>query len=154
LPRCLITYQRQRNSFGYFSQGRFGTREGVEIAHEIALNPKHFRERTEEEILATLAHEMCHLWQHEFGKKKSSQGLPQQGMGGADEDDRSLSLKHRRARREGNRPTGASLCDRRRPLSDLYRSCSNTDRPSILSISSTRKAAALRGQNTSARAAG
>lgn len=74
LPRCLITYQRQRGSYGYFSQQRFGTRDGAEVTHEIALNPKHFRERDEEAILSTLAHEMVHLWQHEFGQKKSRAG--------------------------------------------------------------------------------
>ena len=35
---------------------------------EIALNPDTFEDRTDMEILNTLAHEMCHLWQHYFGK--------------------------------------------------------------------------------------
>jgi SprT-like family len=68
LPRCLITMQRKQGSYGYFAGGRFGTRDGAEITDEIALNPAHFRERTTEESLSTLAHEMCHLEQHHFGK--------------------------------------------------------------------------------------
>lgn len=35
---------------------------------EIALNPSHFGERTTEQSLSTLVHEMVHLWQHHFGK--------------------------------------------------------------------------------------
>jgi predicted SprT family Zn-dependent metalloprotease len=68
LPRCLITMQRKNKSYGYFAGGRFGTLDGGETADEIALNPSHFRERTTEQNLSTLVHEMVHLWQHHFGK--------------------------------------------------------------------------------------
>src|ERR1700759_317531 len=68
LPRCLITMQRKRGAYGYFSSKRFGTRDGSEITDEIALNPKHFRKRTDQETLSTLVHEMCHLQQAHFGK--------------------------------------------------------------------------------------
>ena len=68
LPRCLITMQRQRGAYGYFAGKRFGTKDGTEVTDEIALNPAHFRSRTTEESLSTLAHEMCHLQQHHFGK--------------------------------------------------------------------------------------
>ena len=74
LPRCLITMQRKNKSYGYFAGERFGTRDGEEITDEIALNPSHFRERTTEQSLSTLAHEMVHLWQHHFGEKKSRAG--------------------------------------------------------------------------------
>ena len=72
LPRCLITMQRQREAYGYFAGGRFGTKDGQEITDEIALNPAHFRSRTTEESLSTLVHEMCHLEQHHFGKPSRS----------------------------------------------------------------------------------
>jgi hypothetical protein len=68
LPRCLITMQRQKGAFGYFAGKRFGSRDGAEVTDEIALNPAHFRSRTTEESLSTLAHEMCHLEQEHFGK--------------------------------------------------------------------------------------
>jgi hypothetical protein len=68
LPRCLITMQRQKGAFGYFAGKRFGTKDGAEVTDEIALNPAHFRSRTTEESLSTLAHEMCHLEQDHFGK--------------------------------------------------------------------------------------
>ena len=67
LPNCLITLQRSKKSYGYFCGDRFGRADGT-LTDEIALNPTHFRDRPQEEVLATLAHEMVHLWQHHFGK--------------------------------------------------------------------------------------
>lgn len=70
LPPCLITVQRHKGAYGYFSGGRFAsTADPHDIADEIALNPMHFAERTAEQTLSTLAHEMAHLWQHHFGKR-------------------------------------------------------------------------------------
>jgi predicted SprT family Zn-dependent metalloprotease len=68
LPRCLITMRRHRKAFGYFSPARFGTRDGAEVTDEIALNALKFAERSEQENLATLVHEMCHLEQQHFGQ--------------------------------------------------------------------------------------
>ncbi len=67
LPNCLITLQRRTGTYGYFSRARF-VREDGEISDEIALNPMHFEDRPVPEVLATLAHEMVHLWQHHHGK--------------------------------------------------------------------------------------
>jgi predicted SprT family Zn-dependent metalloprotease len=68
LPPCLITMQRHKGSYGYFSGERFqNTANREEIADEIALNPSHFATRSPEQVLSTLAHEMVHLWQHHFG---------------------------------------------------------------------------------------
>ena len=72
LPRCLITMQRQKGSRGYFAGGKFVTRDGQVVTDEIALNPKHFLERTTKEVLSTLVHEMTHLEQHHFGKPSRS----------------------------------------------------------------------------------
>jgi len=66
LPNCLITLQRSKKSYGYFCGDRFGRADGT-LTDEIALNPSHFPDRPQEEVLATLAHEMVHLWQHHFG---------------------------------------------------------------------------------------
>ena len=68
LPECLITLQRSKRSRGYFSRDRFGHRRSAEIVDEIALNPATFIGRTDKEIISTLVHEMCHLWQAHFGK--------------------------------------------------------------------------------------
>jgi len=67
LPPCLITLQRKNKAYGYFAGERFATREGESVIDEIALNPSHFKDRTTEEILSTLAHEMVHLWQQHYG---------------------------------------------------------------------------------------
>jgi hypothetical protein len=69
LPTCLITLQRHRSAYGYFWFEKFGQRrEDESKVDEIALNPSHFRERTLEQSLSTLVHEMTHLEQHHFGK--------------------------------------------------------------------------------------
>ncbi len=69
LPPCLITMQRHKGAFGFFSGERFAnTANPKEITDEIALNPVHFATRKPNEVLSTLAHEMVHLWQHHFGE--------------------------------------------------------------------------------------
>ena len=69
LPPCLITMQRHKGAYGYFSGGRFASVDDAqEVTDEIALNPSHFAGRTQAATLSTLAHEMCHLWQHHFGR--------------------------------------------------------------------------------------
>lgn len=67
LPDCLITLQRKKGARGYFRGAIFTARAGAATTDEIAMNPETFN-RTDTEILSTLAHEMCHLWQHHFGK--------------------------------------------------------------------------------------
>ena len=67
LPACLITLQRQKRVMGYFSPRRFVGGEG-EFTDEIAMNPEFFGKAVLVEVLQTLAHEMCHLWQAHFGK--------------------------------------------------------------------------------------
>lgn len=67
LPACLITMQRKAGTYGYFGGARFGSVDGSETTDEIALNPSHFAERTTEQTLSTLVHEMVHLRQHHFG---------------------------------------------------------------------------------------
>lgn len=66
LPFCLITYQREKRTMGYFSGARWASRKGVRT-DEIAMNPWYFGTRPIEEVLSTLVHEMVHLWQEHFG---------------------------------------------------------------------------------------
>jgi SprT-like family len=68
LPDAFITYQRQAHSKGYFSEDRFSARDGEFKKPEIALNPDAFIDRTDKQIVSTLAHEMTHLRQYRFGK--------------------------------------------------------------------------------------
>jgi hypothetical protein len=75
LPRSLITWQRKSKAYGFFAGARFGHAGPVTLekvfagqgeVDEIALNPTHF-DRETRAVLATLAHEMAHQWQHHFG---------------------------------------------------------------------------------------
>ena len=69
LRHCLITLQRKTGAGGFFAGGRFNTRDRSEVVDEIALNPTYFAKQTDTDILAILAHEMCHLWQHHSGRR-------------------------------------------------------------------------------------
>ncbi|MDQ1817210.1 SprT-like domain-containing protein [Massilia sp. CCM 9210] len=66
LADCLLTLQRKERTMGYFSAARFGNRSKEEL-HEIAMNPAYFAVVPLIEIMATMVHEMCHLWQHQHG---------------------------------------------------------------------------------------
>ena len=66
LPNCIITLKRKNRSYGSFSGKRYLRGDGRE-SDEIALNPAQFLERSLTDTLATLVHEMVHLWQHHHG---------------------------------------------------------------------------------------
>lgn len=71
LPPCLITLQREKKTFGYFCRNRFvHSKDDNHNTDEIALNPQYFRSpgRDDRTVVSTLVHEMCHLWQHHYGK--------------------------------------------------------------------------------------
>jgi hypothetical protein len=72
LPTCLITVRPHRGAYGSFSPERFGAHGGPETLDEIALNIKHFQQRTPMEIMSTLVHEMVHLEQQHFGHPSRS----------------------------------------------------------------------------------
>jgi predicted SprT family Zn-dependent metalloprotease len=71
LPPCLITLQRTRHAYGYFSPARYRRRGTASydawIFDEIALNPDKLEHRPIDEALSTLVHEMVHLEQAHFG---------------------------------------------------------------------------------------
>jgi SprT-like family protein len=68
LPGCLLTFQRQRDTYGFHAGFQFESSGSRIKADEIALNPRHFAGRTVRDVLATLVHEMVHQHQHRFGK--------------------------------------------------------------------------------------
>lgn len=68
LPPCLMTMQREKRTYGYFSHKRFIHCDNKEsVTDEIALNPSYFGVVPLLEILQTVVHEMCHLWQFHHG---------------------------------------------------------------------------------------
>ena len=66
LPACLITFQRVKRTMGYLSTRRFVHRDGRQT-DELAMNPEYFAVIPLIEILQTVVHEQCHLWQDHFG---------------------------------------------------------------------------------------
>ena len=71
LPTAIVTLvQRRGRVRGHFAAERFERRNGSEVRDEIALNPRHFKDRTPVAILSTVAHEMVHLEQHHFGRRR------------------------------------------------------------------------------------
>lgn len=65
LSSCIITFQREKQTCGYFSHQRWQSNE--KNVDEIALNPNFFVTIRPLELMQTLVHEMCHKWQHQFG---------------------------------------------------------------------------------------
>lgn len=68
LPNCLITVQRRKRVMGYFSANRWVNNDKEIKVHELALNPTYFASCVFIELFQTIVHEMCHLWQFEYGK--------------------------------------------------------------------------------------
>jgi len=74
LPHVLVTLQRKARARGYFSPDRFSGRIDDSMAHELALNPDTFTDRTDEAILSTLVHEMAHVWRQVTGDHPPTRG--------------------------------------------------------------------------------
>lgn len=68
LPQCLITLQRNSKTMGYFSQDRWINSADKSKTDELAVNPEFWLGWPISEVMQTLAHEQCHLWQHHYGK--------------------------------------------------------------------------------------
>lgn len=68
LPNCMIVITRKNRTFGYYSAKRWINKENIET-DELAINPMLFNKYPLLEMLQTVAHEMCHLWQNHFGKE-------------------------------------------------------------------------------------
>tara|TARA_R110000868_G_scaffold142532_3_gene359947 strand:- start:1951 stop:2613 length:663 start_codon:yes stop_codon:yes gene_type:complete len=71
LPDVMFTLARTRHANGYIIPEGFNQITGASDAQsvaEIGLNPETFAERTAEQVLSTIAHEMVHFDQHLNGK--------------------------------------------------------------------------------------
>ena len=68
LSDCIVNMSRHGGAYGFFAANRWrGENEARKIIHEISINPD-FMNREDIEWHSTLVHEMCHLWQEDFGK--------------------------------------------------------------------------------------
>ena len=69
LPDCIITLQRTPRTMGYVSYQRWlNVNIGNEKVDELAINPEYWMGWPITEVLSTLVHEQCHVWQREYGK--------------------------------------------------------------------------------------
>ena len=71
LPDAMVILHRKEGARGYYRSDAYrARREEAEqpFVNEIALNPDAFAGRTDRQILSTLVHEMCHLWQAVWGQ--------------------------------------------------------------------------------------
>ena len=67
LPGCILNFSRLKGTHGFLAPDRWKHVDDDEFGiHEISLTPTTLY-RTPIEIFSTLVHEMCHLWQWEFG---------------------------------------------------------------------------------------
>ena len=57
---------RHGGAFGFFAANRWRGTAGKKVVHEISINPD-FMNREDRDRHSTLVHEMCHLWQEDFG---------------------------------------------------------------------------------------
>lgn len=131
LPPCLITMQRHKGAFGYFSGERFqNTVNREEVTDEIALNPAHFATRTPEQVLSTLAHEMVHLWQHHYGKPPRKSYHDKQWAGKMHE----IGLIPSDTGEEGGKETGQRMNHLIAEAGNFKRACQSllTAHPAIL----------------------
>ena len=60
LPKCQITMSRKANTLGFYVNKIW--KAGKDHLDEISLNPDAFKDRTTEDTLSTLVHEMCHAY--------------------------------------------------------------------------------------------
>lgn len=130
LSRPVITTQRKKNAAGFFKPEEYYPR-GKEHAetpvvlrkphHTIAMMPEAMADETDEEVLSTLVHEMCHLWQHDFGtpsragyhneewsQKMKEVGLRPSSLGKYDARNPALSEEQRQQSKQG-RETGQRM---------------------------------------------
>jgi SprT-like family len=69
LSRPLLSIRNHGDADGYYSPRRFGDiTDREQTAGEIAINPRRIADRPLPEVTSTLVHEMCHHFQHCFGK--------------------------------------------------------------------------------------
>lgn len=65
LPDVMFVITRKKGTFGYYIPERWVN--GEHRSDELAVNPQYFAAYPLLEMLQTIGHEMCHVWQKHFG---------------------------------------------------------------------------------------
>jgi len=108
LPNILLNLSRKGpNTGGFFAPSRWKSlkEENGQAIHEISLNPECLRKDTKT-VVSILVHEMAHLWQQEFGEKKSRSGYHNKEWGAKMEE---IGLMPSDTGQEGGKKTGQSM---------------------------------------------
>ena len=71
LGQCLMTVRSSNRHHGYHHAKRFIAPDGA-LVGELGLHPGYFTIQPVESAMATLVHEMVHVWQHQHGKPSRS----------------------------------------------------------------------------------
>lgn len=106
LPEVLLTVKGKGRVFGYYKRHAFISHDG-NIADEIAVNPAYFATHGFKELLQTLAHEMCHQWQYNFGTP-SNRAYHNREFA---EKMKSIGLIPSSTGKEGGKETGQHMAD-------------------------------------------
>lgn len=107
LKSPLITITRKSTVAGYYSPRRWTNFSRTNIVDEISINPEIFSINPIDEICQTLVHEMCHQWQHNFGKP-SRAGYHNKEWADKMEE---VGLMPSTTGKEGGNKTGQSMSD-------------------------------------------
>lgn len=108
LPPCLMTLQRERQTMGYYTDKAFGHVDGGDqFAHELALNPNMF-DMGDRETLATLVHEMVHVWHYNTSGKQPTPGYHDRVWGA---EMKRIGLHPSSTGAEGGKETGWKMSD-------------------------------------------
>jgi len=108
LPECMILlYNKEYRVCGYFSPNRFTNPDG-KVCDAIALNPQYFATTNIVQVMQTVVHEMCHMWQHHFGEKKGQRAYHNKEWGDKME---SLGLMPSSTGQPGGKKTGQKMND-------------------------------------------
>jgi len=106
LPNCLLNFSRKnKKSAGHFSPDRWQGKDAS--THEININPLHLANDSDIEVAQTLVHEMCHLWQQEFGKPSRANYHNKEWANKMQE----VGLMPSSTGRAGGKTTGQSMSD-------------------------------------------
>lgn len=118
LPQPMLSFQRDKSICGYFSPRRWTDNNGHSV-HEIALNPMYFITHKPLELMQTIVHEMCHLWQHEFGNPGR---IAYHNKEWADKME-SIGLMPSSTGKPGGKRVGQRISDYPIPRGLFYRAC-------------------------------
>ena len=129
LPKPLITFQRDKSCVGMFMYRRWQNRE-EKYTHEIALNPLYFVTHNPLELQQTIVHEMCHLWQYEFGTPSRRNYHNREWA----QKMESIGLMPSDTGAPGGKTTGQHMSDYPLPGGRFYRACVAFERNHVLPL--------------------